>query len=60
MPLSHDVIAGGTAGCLSRLASAPFDLIKIRFQLQSSKASSYYSVREAFHSIIAKEGFGYI
>ena len=30
----HSSIAGGTAGVVSRIVSAPLDVLKIRFQLQ--------------------------
>ena len=52
-----DLIAGAFAGAISRLISAPFDVLKIRFQLQFDKNVKYTSMLQGFRSMIVEEGF---
>ena len=56
--LSDNLIAGAFAGFVARLVTAPFDLVKIRFQLQQKVGDSmkYTSMRQAFTSIVKEEG----
>lgn len=52
--------AGGAAGALTRAVTQPFDVLKIRFQLQLepiSYGSKYASVIQATRSIVREEGF---
>lgn len=53
--IEKDVIAGGFAGALSRSVTAPFDVVKIRFQLQFQKNKSI-SIIQAFRNILKQEG----
>lgn len=57
--VSDNMLAGAVAGALARLVSAPFDMLKIRFQLQyaSPDASKYKNMFQAARTIIAEEGF---
>jgi solute carrier family 25 thiamine pyrophosphate transporter 19 len=55
--LSDDLIAGATSGFVARGISAPFDLIKIRFQLQTKDNIKYTSMLQAFRTLISEEGF---
>ncbi|MEN2495528.1 MAG: hypothetical protein MHMPM18_000141 [Marteilia pararefringens] len=63
---SQKVICGAIAGAFSRLVTNPFDLVKIRFQVQAepiselgakSLNSKYTSLTQAFRSIYKEEGF---
>lgn len=54
-------ISGAGSGAATRLISQPFDVVKIRFQLQlepiaHDRASKYRSVWQAFRSIVGEEG----
>ena len=49
-------IAGAFAGAVARLLTAPFDVIKIRYQLQSNVNKKYTSIWQAFTSIVKEEG----
>ena len=53
---SDDVVAGAVAGAVARLISAPFDVLKIRFQLQFDKVK-YTSMVQAFATVTKEEGF---
>ena len=60
-PWQHAVAAGMVSGAVSRFVSAPFDLVKIRFQLQTapiarSGGGLYASLFQAFRSIYKEEG----
>ena len=57
--LSDNLLAGAFAGFVARLVTAPFDLLKIRFQLQQKVGDSvkYTGMRQAFASIVKEEGF---
>ena len=54
---SDDAIGGAFAGLVARIITAPFDVIKIRFQLQTDAARKYKSMRHAFRTVIKEEGF---
>jgi solute carrier family 25 phosphate transporter 23/24/25/41 len=58
---SHMAIAGGGAGVIARTASAPFDRVKLLFQVQSVGSSgvgsaAYTSLPQAFLKVIREEG----
>jgi len=55
---SDDIVAGAVAGAVARLLSAPFDVLKIRFQLQFTKdnARKYTSMTQAFSTMMKEEG----
>jgi len=55
--LSDDIAAGAVAGAVARLLSAPFDVLKIRFQLQFSDKVKYTSMLQAFATVTREEGF---
>jgi solute carrier family 25 thiamine pyrophosphate transporter 19 len=55
--LIDDIFAGAFAGCVARMMTAPFDVIKIRFQLQNNADKKYTSVLQSLRSIIKEEGF---
>src|SRR5947207_15584822 len=50
------VIAGGIAGLTSRFVIAPFDVIKIRLQLQPGLGTTYFGAIHAARKIVAEEG----
>ena len=54
--ITDDAIAGATAGFVSRFLSAPFDVLKIRFQLQFGD-KKYTSIPSALVRIAKEEGF---
>ncbi|KAG1654555.1 Mitochondrial thiamine pyrophosphate carrier [Nymphon striatum] len=62
--LSHKdhALAGGISGVLTRLFCQPFDVIKIRFQLQvepinkNSPYSKYTNILQAFRTVVKDEG----
>jgi solute carrier family 25 (mitochondrial thiamine pyrophosphate transporter), member 19 len=56
MTFASSAVAGGIAGGLTRLVTAPLDVIKIRFQLQQSERPRYLSMCGAFRSIVRTEG----
>ena len=49
-------ISGAVAGFVSRIVSAPLDVLKIRFQLQDSKSPKYSSLFDAVGRIVKEEG----
>lgn len=51
-----DVISGGISGVVVRTIAAPLDVIKIRFQLQSSSDKKYSSMFNAASTIVKEEG----
>lgn len=53
---SDDIIAGAIAGAVARLISAPFDVLKIRFQLQFADKIKYTSMLQAFTTVAKEEG----
>ena len=61
--ISDDVIAGAITGVVARIITAPFDVLKIRFQLQKIETgvngidgTKYRSMIQAFSTIIREEG----
>jgi len=54
--IGSSAIAGGLAGGLTRLLTAPLDVIKIRFQLQQLKQPQYRSMVGAFRAMAREEG----
>jgi solute carrier family 25 thiamine pyrophosphate transporter 19 len=52
-----DLIAGAFAGGVARLLTAPLDVLKIRFQLQSNSGKKYTSIIQSLKSIVSEEGF---
>lgn len=54
--MSDDAVAGAFAGIVARLVSAPFDVIKIRFQLQDPVNPKYRSLVQAFSTVVREEG----
>ena len=58
--LSDDMVAGAISGVVARIISAPFDVLKIRSQLQvhdNNTIKSATSVVQGFRDIIKNEGF---
>ena len=51
-----DVMAGAFAGACARLVTAPFDVLKIRFQLQFAEKVKYTSLSQAFRTVVQEEG----
>jgi len=51
-----DLFAGGSAGLVARILSAPFDVIKIRFQVQHHENRQYRSIFHAVRKISRDEG----
>ena len=56
------VISGSISGVVSRIVANPFDVLKIRFQLQTepirnSKTSKYRGLLHAFRVVLAEEGW---
>lgn len=50
------MLSGAVAGLVSRVISAPLDVLKIRFQLQDSNKPKYSSLKHAVRKIIQEEG----
>ncbi|XP_067671065.1 mitochondrial thiamine pyrophosphate carrier-like [Haliotis asinina] len=55
-------IAGAVSGAITRAVCQPFDVLKIRFQLQidpilKCDVSKYWGIRHAFKSILQEEGW---
>lgn len=55
-PAKNDIIAGAFAGAVARLLTAPFDVLKIRYQLQSNVNKKYTSIWQSLQSIVKEEG----
>lgn len=55
--MTDDILAGAFAGAIARLISAPFDVLKIRFQLQFADKVKYTSMLQAFSTVTREEGF---
>lgn len=53
---TDDAVAGASAGGIARMISAPFDVIKIRFQLQSQQNRKYTSIPQALQRVVKEEG----
>ena len=60
MTIQDDMIAGACAGAIGRIITAPFDVLKIRYQLQftSGSETKYNSIFQAFRTIVKEEGIG--
>lgn len=54
--VSDDAVAGGCAGATARMLTAPFDVLKIRFQLQSQNDPKYKTILQSFRRVITDEG----
>lgn len=54
MTIRDDAIAGSVAGLAGRTFTAPFDVLKIRLQLQFNK--KYISLSQGFSTIMKEEG----
>lgn len=57
---TDDAIAGAVTGAVTRIMTAPFDVLKIRFQLQNTvgaaETAKYRTMFQAFSTIIREEG----
>lgn len=53
---TDDAVAGASAGGIARMISAPFDVIKIRFQLQSQQNRKYTSIVQSLQRVVKEEG----
>lgn len=51
-----DTVAGAFSGFTARLITAPLDVIKIRFQLQSYSKKAYNSISDSVLKIFQREG----
>jgi len=54
--VTDDAVAGAAAGAIARMISAPFDVVKIRFQLQSQVNPKYKSVFQSLQTVVKEEG----
>ena len=55
-PLWHNIISGGVAGAGSRLATAPLDLVRIRWQLEKTVTYPRPSLWSSIKTIVENEG----
>lgn len=55
--MKDEFIAGAFAGFVARLLTAPFDVLKIRYQVQSNTDMKYKSLFQSIRTIINEEGF---
>lgn len=56
--LSDEILAGAFAGIIARSISAPFDVLKIRSQIETTAVGAKpISILNSFKNIIANEGF---
>ena len=58
--VSDDMVAGAIAGVVARLIAAPFDILKIRSQLQTDSKQStngITSIIRSFKGIVKEEGY---
>jgi hypothetical protein len=53
--LLSQTLSGGMAGFVSRMVTAPLDVVKIRFQLQDSTNPKYTSISHAVRNIMKEE-----
>lgn len=53
---SDDAIAGAFAGFITRMMTAPFDVMKIRYQILRSESLSRSNILEVTRSIVRNEG----
>lgn len=54
---TDNLLSGSISGAVTRLVVSPFDVIKIRFQLQDADNIKYTSFTQAARSILREEGF---
>lgn len=54
---SDDAVAGAFSGFMGRILSAPFDVVKIRYQLLNRDVPNPPSMMQSFKTIIKDEGF---
>lgn len=54
--VTDDAVAGAFAGATARMLTAPFDVIKIRFQLQGPGEGKYKTMLQAFRTVVLEEG----
>lgn len=54
--VSEDAFAGGCAGLIARTLTAPFDVVKIRYQLLCAEVTTTPSLYHAFEKIVKEEG----
>ena len=54
--VSEDVLAGAFAGLVARALTAPFDVLKIRYQLLCRRVTQTPSMYQAFKTIVQEEG----
>ena len=54
--ISEDAFAGGCAGFIARTLTAPFDVVKIRYQLLCAEVTTTPSLYHAFEKIVKEEG----
>jgi solute carrier family 25 thiamine pyrophosphate transporter 19 len=54
--VSEDAVAGGFAGFAGRTVTAPFDVIKIRYQLLCQDVTVSSSMSQAFRTVVKEEG----
>lgn len=54
--VSEDAFAGGCAGLIARTLTAPFDVVKIRYQLLCAEVSATPTLYHAFKNIVKEEG----
>jgi hypothetical protein len=55
-PAWHNAVVGGAAGAVSRMATAPLDLILIRRQLTPRTLYPSESITETWRKIVLNEG----
>jgi solute carrier family 25 carnitine/acylcarnitine transporter 20/29 len=53
LSVSHLLLAGGLSGCLSWLLTYPIDVIKTRYQAEST----YSSIKDCFRKTVNSEGY---
>jgi hypothetical protein len=58
-PVWHNAVAGGVAGAISRVATAPLDLIRIRRQIQPQTLYPRESLLRSFQNVIHTESGGF-
>lgn len=54
--VTDDAVAGAFAGAAARMLTAPFDVLKIRFQLQGTGEKKYKTMLQSFRTVIKEEG----
>jgi hypothetical protein len=54
--VTDDAVAGAFAGATARMLTAPFDVVKIRFQLQCPGVTKYRTLIQSFQTVVHEEG----